>query len=72
MLVEAAGCTHRSTTVDHIIPVGVRPDLALVRTNCRGACHSCDSLRRNTPITQLAPLREFAGPLCTRTDEFRW
>jgi hypothetical protein len=51
------GCTYRSTTADHIIPVSVRPDLALMRTNCRGACHSCNSLRRNTPITQLAELR---------------
>jgi hypothetical protein len=51
------GCTHRSTTADHIIPVSVRPDLAFVRTNCRGACHSCNSLRRDTPITQLAELR---------------
>jgi hypothetical protein len=51
------GCTYRSTTADYIIPVSVGPDLALVRNDCRGACHSCNSLRHNLPITQLAELR---------------
>jgi 5-methylcytosine-specific restriction endonuclease McrA len=51
------GCTIRSTTADHIIPVSTRPELALVRTNCRGACRSCNSLRRDLPTTQLAELR---------------
>jgi 5-methylcytosine-specific restriction endonuclease McrA len=51
------GCTYRSTTADHIIPVSVRPELALVRTDCRGACHSCNTLTRGTPVTQLAELR---------------
>jgi hypothetical protein len=51
------GCTIRATTADHIIPVSIRPDLALVRSNCRGACHSCNSLRRDVPIAQLRGLR---------------
>jgi len=39
------GCTIRSTTADHIIPAAIRPELALVRSNIRGACHSCNSKR---------------------------
>lgn len=32
-----------STTVDHIVPLSLRPDLAHVLTNLRGACLSCNS-----------------------------
>jgi 5-methylcytosine-specific restriction endonuclease McrA len=39
------GCTIRSTTADHILPAAQRPELALVRSNIRGACHSCNSKR---------------------------
>lgn len=51
------GCTGRSNTGDHVIPVCVRPDLALVRSNVRGACKSCNDLRRDTPVNQLHLLR---------------
>lgn len=51
------GCTGRSTTGDHIIPMCVRPDLALVRSNVRGACKPCNDLRRDTPVNQLDALR---------------
>jgi 5-methylcytosine-specific restriction endonuclease McrA len=51
------GCTLRSTTADHIIPIVDRPDLALTRANVRGACRSCNSLRRDTPLHRLAALR---------------
>lgn len=38
-------CTWISTTADHIISVDDRPDLALVRDNCRGACGPCNYSR---------------------------
>ncbi|BBY72452.1 HNH endonuclease [Mycobacterium paraintracellulare] len=38
------GCTGKSTSADHIISVLERPDLALVRTNCRGACAYCNAV----------------------------
>ena len=33
-----AGCGMASTEVDHVLPLKLRPDLALVRTNLRGMC----------------------------------
>ncbi|WP_067428322.1 HNH endonuclease [Nocardioides jensenii] len=47
------GCTIRSTTGDHVIPVTVRPDLALVRSNVRGACPGCNYKRGNLPVDSL-------------------
>ena len=52
------GCTVKSTTGDHVIPVSVRPDLALVRSNVRGACSSCNYKRGNLPIDALNLQRE--------------
>jgi 5-methylcytosine-specific restriction endonuclease McrA len=51
------GCTIRSTTADHIIPVSQRSDLLLVRANCRGACRPCNTQRHSTPVSQLPALR---------------
>jgi hypothetical protein len=34
-------------TVDHIIPLDERPDLALDRDNVCGACHACNSAKGN-------------------------
>jgi 5-methylcytosine-specific restriction endonuclease McrA len=48
---QLPGCTRLSETADHIIPVSVRPDLALVRSNCQGACQSCNRKRGNLPLS---------------------
>lgn len=51
-------CTGVSTTADHIIPVVERPDLALLRSNLRGACGPCNYSRSAKPIETLdTPLR---------------
>jgi 5-methylcytosine-specific restriction endonuclease McrA len=55
------GCTRVSTTGDHVIPVTVRPDLALVRANVHGACSSCNYKRGNLPLEALR-LGESAKP----------
>lgn len=47
------GCTVRSTTGDHVIPVVDRPDLALDRANVHGACSSCNYKRGNLPVEAL-------------------
>lgn len=46
-------CTGASTTADHIRTVTDRPDLALVRSNLRGACRPCNDARRNVPDESL-------------------
>lgn len=46
-------CTVVSTTADHIVPVSERPELALVRTNCRGSCAPCNDARRTVPDEAL-------------------
>jgi|SRR5262245_5285225 len=35
-------CTHISTTVNHIVPKAVAPDLVMERSNCQGACKPCN------------------------------
>jgi len=55
---QLTGCTGRSTTGDHVIPVAARPDLAMVRSNVRGACRHCNSKRGHLPA-ELA--REMFG-----------
>jgi 5-methylcytosine-specific restriction endonuclease McrA len=35
-------CRLYSTTVDHIVPLSVAPELAHVRSNLRGACGACN------------------------------
>lgn len=47
------GCLGASATADHIVPVVRRPDLALVRSNLRGACHPCNMARGST-VAQAA------------------
>jgi hypothetical protein len=46
-------CTLVSTTADHIQTVSDRPDLALDRTNLRGACRECNEARRTVPDEAL-------------------
>lgn len=47
------GCTRISTTGDHLEPVTARPELALVRSNVRGACGPCNERRGNLPLSAL-------------------
>lgn len=50
-------CTGTSTTGDHVVPVSAAPELALVRSNVRGACGPCNWRRQDTPVDQLEELR---------------
>ncbi|WP_182481397.1 HNH endonuclease [Nocardioides immobilis] len=50
-----AGCGRRSTQVDHIIPLKVRPDLGLVRANLRGICGTCNA-RKGARMTAPPPI----------------
>lgn len=49
------GCTYHATTVDHVIPVDLRPDLCLERTNLRGACAPCNHRKRHKLLEELLP-----------------
>lgn len=60
------GCTIRSTTGDHIITASARPDLALVRSNIRGACRHCNNKRGHLPA-ELA--REMYGTTTPAADQ---
>lgn len=55
--IQLPGCTHISTTADHVIPISIRPDLALHPSNVRGACKTCNDRRGNIPADQLDQLR---------------
>ena len=46
-------CTQVSTTADHLQSVESRPDLAMVRSNLRGACQPCNRARGTTPVGSL-------------------
>lgn len=50
---QLPGCTGSSTTADHILTVTDRPDLAMERSNLRGACHSCNDKRGHLPDESL-------------------
>lgn len=50
---QLEGCTHWSTTGDHVIPYSVRPDLAMRRANVRGACAGCNHKRGDLPVEAL-------------------
>ena len=40
--VHLEGCTIVSTTVNHIVPKAIAPELVMVRSNCQGACKPCN------------------------------
>ena len=44
-------CTTISTQADHIIPIALRPDLAMVRANIQGACAPCNRYKGSSGIT---------------------
>lgn len=46
-----SGCTRLSTTADHVVPFVERPDLAMERSNLRGACKHCNSSRQDRPVS---------------------
>ena len=58
-------CTNVSTTADHVLSVHARPDLAMVRSNLRGACDPCNRARGHTPADLIhitpPPALEFFG-----------
>ncbi len=43
--IRGPGCTRISDTVDHIVPRSIRPELAMTRSNLRGACAHCNYSR---------------------------
>jgi len=45
-----------SWTLDHVIPIDVAPQLALVRSNCRAAHHRCNSARGKRPPRMIQPI----------------
>lgn len=60
---QLAGCTRHSTTGDHLLTINERPDLALVRSNVRGACASCNNKRNRKTLAQVAAMRGQANAL---------
>lgn len=57
------GCTYWSTTGDHIVTVKARPDLALVRSNVRGSCESCNRIRGTQSLEAITHLELAPEPL---------
>lgn len=60
---QLAGCTQLSTTGDHLLTIKQRPDLALVRSNVRGACANCNNKRNAKTLEQIAAMRGQADAL---------
>jgi 5-methylcytosine-specific restriction endonuclease McrA len=46
-------CTLVSTTADHIVTFAEAPELAMVRSNLRGACRPCNRARGSLPDSAL-------------------
>lgn len=51
--IALAGCTGLSEQGDHIVPVSVAPELALMRHNVQGACAWCNNKRQNRNLDAL-------------------
>lgn len=60
--IRGPGCTHTATTVDHIHPRSLRPDLAMNRRNLRGACAHCNYSRGNGTKQRRAPSQAASRP----------
>jgi hypothetical protein len=60
------GCTHRSTSMDHVVPLHTDHSQGLVRSNCRGACHNCNTWRARRSLRQTAILRTRKRPTISR------
>jgi 5-methylcytosine-specific restriction endonuclease McrA len=50
------GCTYFSQTADHIVAYRDAPHLALVRSNLRGACQSCNWRRGTFDLDTITTL----------------
>lgn len=50
---QLPGCTTVSTVADHVKPVSTHPELALIRSNVRGACESCNKKRGGFPADRM-------------------
>ena len=50
-------CTGLSQTADHKLTVHARPDLAMERSNLRGACHACNRRRGRKADAGAGPRR---------------
>lgn len=66
---QLSGCTRRSTTGDHVIPLAARPDLALIRSNVRGACRHCNNKRGHLPPDLAREMYGNAGPTEQPTEQ---
>lgn len=62
-------CTYWSQTADHVHTVKQRPDLAMERTNLRGACHACNQQRNDKPVELLPPPYQPAQALAFFDDD---
>jgi 5-methylcytosine-specific restriction endonuclease McrA len=60
-------CGQPSTTVDHVIPLSKRPDLAHVRSNLRGCCRWCNTSKG----TRAAPRRRRQPPRPTTSRKWK-
>lgn len=49
------GCRGVADSVDHILPVSLRPELVLEPTNLQAACSYCNRKRSNAPLDALKP-----------------
>jgi len=48
-------CQHEFTAdIDHVIPLRVRPDLRLVRSNLQGLCRACHRVKTEEDKTRYA------------------
>jgi 5-methylcytosine-specific restriction endonuclease McrA len=54
--IQGPGCIGVATTVDHIVPRSVAPQLTMTRTNLRGACARCNYSRGNARTTKPSSL----------------